>query len=262
MFVLNLWRYRDFLRGAVQRELQARYRGSLLGMAWALLNPLAMIAVYAVIFSQVVSVKLPRSDSSFAYSIHLCAGVLTWGLFAQIIDRSLVMFVHNAHLVKKINFPRVCLPALAVLNSIVDFAIIFSVFIVFLLLIGRFPGLPSLALAPLIGILALFATGIGVALGTANVFFRDVEQMARVILQFWFWLTPIIYPLSILPESIGRVAAWNPLTPVMIGFQDVLVGGQWPDWASLAYPGVIALACAALGAGLFRRHAADIADEL
>lgn len=106
----SMWSYRGFISGSVKREFQSRYRNSLLGAAWTVLNPLAMIVVYTVIFSQVMRARLPGVDSGFAYSIYLCAGVLTWGLFAEIVSRAQNVFLKNANLIKKISFPRICLP--------------------------------------------------------------------------------------------------------------------------------------------------------
>ncbi|WP_291371604.1 ABC transporter permease, partial [Acinetobacter sp. UBA5934] len=116
-FLKPLWGYRGFIYGSVKREFQSKYRNSLLGGAWTFLNPLAMIVVYTVIFSQVMKAKLPGIESGFAYSIYLCAGVLTWGLFAEIVGRGQNIFLENANLLKKISFPRMCLPIITVLNA-------------------------------------------------------------------------------------------------------------------------------------------------
>ena len=108
--VKALWNYRGFISGSVKREFQSKYRNSLLGALWTILNPLAMIIVYTVIFSEVMRAKLPGVDSTFGYSIYLCAGILTWGLFAELVGRSQTVFLDNANLLKKISFPRLCLP--------------------------------------------------------------------------------------------------------------------------------------------------------
>ena len=105
-----LWDYRGFILGSVKREFQPKYRNSLLGAAWTVLNPLAMIVVYTVIFSRVMHARLPGVDSTFAYSIHLCAGVLPWGMFVEIVSNGQNTFVNNANLLKKLSFPRLCLP--------------------------------------------------------------------------------------------------------------------------------------------------------
>jgi lipopolysaccharide transport system permease protein len=112
-----LWAYRGFIVASAMREFQSKYRNSLLGAAWTVINPLAMIIVYTVIFSQTMRAKLPGVDSTFAYSIYLCAGVLTWGLFAEIVGRGQNVFLENANLLKKLSFPRLCLPVVVVANT-------------------------------------------------------------------------------------------------------------------------------------------------
>jgi lipopolysaccharide transport system permease protein len=257
-----LWAYRGFILGSVKREFQSKYRNSVLGAAWTIINPLAMIIVYTVIFSQIMRAKLPGVDSAFAYSIFLCAGVLTWGLFAEIVGRGQNVFLENANLLKKLSFPRLCLPVTVVANAGLNFCIIFGLFTAFLLISGNFPGLPFLALFPLLALLVLFSIGLGITLGVLNVFFRDVGQFFGIFLTFWFWLTPIVYPISILPERLQPYMNLNPMTRLINAFQVVLVNGQWPNWYSLWPVVVLALLLCIFGFGLYRRHAGEMVDEL
>ena len=258
-----LWAYRGFVLGSVKREFQLKYRNSLLGAAWTVLNPLAMILVYTLIFSQVMSAKLPGVDSTFAYSIYLCAGVLTWGLFAEIVGRAQNIFLEHANLIKKLSFPRMTLPVIVVLGAGVNFAIIFSLFLLFLLLTDNLPGWSLLAMVPILVIQVAFSVGLGVTLGVLNVFFRDVGQFFGIFLQFWFWLTPIVYPASVLPESVQRLLLpWNPMVPIIAAYQGIFVFGQWPEWSTLAFPGVVALVLCVFGLRLFRRRAGEMVDEL
>lgn len=257
-----LWAYRGFILGSVKREFQSKYRNSLLGAAWTVLNPLAMIVVYTVIFAQVMRAKLPGVESAFAYSIYLCAGVLTWGLFTEITGRAQNTFLDNANLLKKLSFPRLCLPVVVVVNAGLNFAIVFGLFTLFLLVSGNFPGVAYFAVLPLLCILTALAIGLGMTLGVLNVFFRDVGQFFGIVIQFWFWLTPIVYPASILPAKVQKIMSFNPMAPLIAGFQGALVSGQWPNWVSLIYPGVLAALLCLLGMHLFRRHAGDMVDEL
>lgn len=116
-----IWEYRGFILGNIKREFQSKYRNSLLGVTWSVLNPLSMIVVYTVIFSQVMRAKLPGVDSQYAYSIYICAGILTWGLFSDLVLRSQNMFLDNANLIKKINFPKLCLPVTVIGSALVNF---------------------------------------------------------------------------------------------------------------------------------------------
>jgi lipopolysaccharide transport system permease protein len=257
-----LWSYRGFIQGSVAREFQFKYRNSLLGPSWAVINPLAMIVVYTVIFSQIMQARLPGVDGPFAYSIYLCAGILTWGLFSEITGRAQNIFLENAGLLKKINFPRLCLPVVVVANALVNFFIIFGLFTVFLVISGNFPGWTYLALIPLLLILVVFAIGLGITLGVLNVFFRDVGQFFTIFLQFWFWLTPIVYPASVLPVAAQQAMVFNPVAALMAGFQSCLVAQEWPNWSSLTYPAVLAALLCVAGIRLFRKHAGDMVDEL
>jgi lipopolysaccharide transport system permease protein len=260
--VFALWAYRGFILGSVKREFQSKYRNSLLGAAWNIINPLSMIIVYTLIFSQIMKARLPGVDSVFAYSIYLCAGTLTWGLFSEITMRAQNVFLENANLLKKLSFPRLCLPVVVVANAGVNFAIIFGLFTIFLLISGTFPGVTYLAVVPLLALLIMLAVGLGITLGVLNVFFRDVGQFFGIFLQFWFWFTPIVYTPTILPVSIRNLVRFNPMAPVIAGFQDALVSGQWPAWKTLAYPLVLASFLCLIGLRLFRRHAGDMVDEL
>jgi len=254
--------YRGFILGSVKREFQSKYRNSLLGALWTVLNPLAMIVVYTVIFAQVMQAKLPGVTSTFGYSIYLCAGVLTWGLFSEICGRGQNVFLDNANLLKKLSFPRLCLPIVMVLSATLNFAIIFLLFTLFLVLSGNFPGWVFLAVFPVLVLQVIFATGLGMTLGVLNVFFRDVGQLFGILLQFWFWFTPIVYPLNVVHEEIRGVIALNPMTPLITAYQGILVSGLWPDWATLIPTGLLGLLLCLLGMQLFRKRAGEMVDEL
>jgi lipopolysaccharide transport system permease protein len=257
-----IWDYRGFVVGSVKREFQSKYRNSLLGAAWTILNPLAMIVVYTVIFAQVMKARLPGQDGTFAYSVYLCAGALTWGLFAELVSRAQTVFLDNSALLKKLSFPRLCLPIVVVANATLNFVIIFTLFITFLVIIGNFPGIPFLAVFPLLALLICLAIGLGMTLAVLNVFFRDVGQFFGVFLTFWFWLTPIVYPINILPTELQNIVSWNPLTPLVTAFQTILGQGLWPEWHTLWFVAVLALLLNFIGLRLFRKHAGEMVDEL
>ncbi len=258
----GVWKYRGFIGGSVKREFQSKYRNSLLGALWTVLNPLAMIVVYTLIFSKVMGSRMQGNAGTFAYSIYLCAGVLTWGLFAEITSRGQNVFIEHANLIKKLSFPRICLPIIVVLNAFVNFAIIFGLFLGFLLLSGQFPGWVFLALLPVLLAQVVFAIGLGMILGVLNVFFRDVGQFFAILLQFWFWFTPIVYTPSALPDTIRPLLAWNPMAAVVMAHQAILLDARLPDWASLLPVSVLGLLACLLGMRLFRKRAGEMVDEL
>ncbi len=258
----GIWAYRGFVLGSVRREFQAKYGNAILGAAWSLLSPLAMILVYTVIFAEVMRSRLPGSDSSYAYSIYLCAGILTWGLFAEIVARGQTMFIEQANLIKKISFPRICLPLIIVLSATLNFAIIFGLFLVFLVGSGNFPGWIIVAMLPVLLLQILFAIGLGMVLGVLNVFFRDVGQFFSIFIQFWFWMTPIVYTASMPPPAIQEWLAYNPMAAIVAAYQAILVGGQAPQWGSLLPATLLALLLCACGMQLFRKRSGEMVDEL
>ena len=257
-----LWAYRGFVFGMVVRDFRGRYLGSVLGAGWAVLNPLAQILVYTLVFSQVMRARLPNMPDTLAYSLYLCAGALTWNYFVEVLLRSQSVFLEQANMLKKVSFPRITLPAYVFLSATVNFAIVWGLFLAFLLASGRWPGWVLVALLPLLLVQQALAVGLGLALGVTNVFFRDVAQVVGVVLQFWFWLTPIVYPLSAVPEAVRTLMAWNPLFALVASYQGIVVDHRWPTWSHLWPACVVAVAVAAISETVFRHLAPAMVDEL
>ena len=258
-----LWDYRSFVWNSVLREFNARYRESLLGAFWSVANPLTMIVIYTVISGRLMRPTLAGPENTpFAYSIYLCAGVITWGLFAEMLARLNSVFLDHGNLLKKASFPRICLPAIVTTSALLNFAIVFTLYLVFLALIGHWPGAALLALVPLLGLQLLFTLGLGIFLGTLNVFFRDVAQLTGVVLQFWFWLTPIVYSFNALPQKAQTLLSYNPLQPLMAAYQSIFLDKAWPQWAAL-WPLALLTACfLLLGIWFFARRMGEMVDEL
>ena len=260
--IKSIWFYRDFILGSVRREFRAKFQNSVLGIFWVLLNPLAMIFVYTVVFSHLMKAKLPNVTGPFSYSIYLCMGILSWSLFSEITSRALNLFLENANLLKKIHFPKICLPIILLINAWINFAIIFGLFVIFLKLTGNFPGKIFLAVIPIFLIMSLLALALGLGLGILNVFYRDIGQVYGVFLQFWFWLTPIVYSIDILPPKVQMLLQFNPMTPLITALHQIAVYRQLPAWESLLFPLIVALLLSWWAVGLFRRHQHDLMDEL
>lgn len=254
--------YRGFIFGSVKREFQAKYSNSILGGLWTILNPLALIVVYTVIFAEVMHSRLPGVSNTFAYSIYVCSGILTWGLFAEVTSRCQNIFLENANLIKKMSFPRIALPLIAVLSALLNFAIIFSLFIAFLVISGNFPGWVFFAIVPVLLVQVLFAVGLGIILGVLNVFFRDVGQFFTIFIQFWFWFTPIVYPISILPQTAREWIMFNPMAIIVHAYQEILVKRVAPDWLALTPVAVGSLLLCVLALRLFRKRSGEMVDEL
>ena len=258
-----LWAYRSFIWSSVLREFNGRYRESLLGAFWSVANPLAMIVIYTVIFGEIMRPTLGGHEGTpFAFSIYLCAGIITWGLFAEMLGRLNTVFLEQANLIKKANFPRICLPAIVSVSALLNFGIVFVLYLVFLILIGHWPGWALAGLVPLLALQLLFTLGLGVFLGTLNVFFRDVSQFTGIALQFWFWLTPIVYTFAALPDKVKNVLAFNPLLPLFLGYQTIFLDRQMPDFQTLLPLAGITALLLLLGAVFFLSRVGELVDEL
>lgn len=152
----TIYRYRGFIWSSVKRDFQARYQTSMLGALWLVLQPLSMILVYTLVFSEVMKARMPDNTGPFAYSIYLCSGVLTWGLFTEMLDKGQSVFINNANLIKKLSFPKICLPIIVTLSAVLNFAIIFSLFLIFIIVTGNFPGWLFLSVIPVLLLQILF----------------------------------------------------------------------------------------------------------
>ncbi len=258
----GLWRYRSFIASMVRREFQARYLGSALGALWSVLNPLAMIFIYTVIFGQVMRARLPGVEDGTSYGIFLCAGLLPWNMFVETLQRCTSVFVDQGNLLKKMTFPRAALPIIVAASSLVNFMIIFGLLLLVMVLLGRFPGWPLLGLIPLLVLQQTIAVGFGVALGVLNVFFRDAGHVVGILLQFWFWFTPIIYPLSILSDRLQLLVSLNPMTAIVDAYQGILLYDRSPNWLAILPHAALALLALAIGRAVFRRLAGEMTDYL
>ncbi|MEE4362766.1 MAG: ABC transporter permease [Desulfotignum sp.] len=258
----EVWTRRDFMWSSVKREFAARWTGTQFGPFWLLAQPLATILIFTVIFVNIMRPGMPAHDSKFAYSIYLCAGILTFNLFAEMLGRSVVIFVDNANLLKKIYFPKLCLPIIVMVSSLLNFAVTMSLFSCFLLIARVFPGWVVLAVLPVLAVQVVFTMGLGMFLACINVFYRDVQQAVQVLVQFWFWLTPIVYIPATLPDWVGELLCWNPLFPLIQAYQGIFLEQAVPDWASLVYPGLLGVFFALLGIFAFYRLQGEIVDAL
>lgn len=258
----EIWRFRGFIAESVKREFNSRYAGTQFGFLWSIFQPLAMILIYTLVFASIMKPSLPGHGSPFAYSVYLCSGVLTWGFFSELLGRSVGVFVQNANLLKKVSFPRLSLPLIVIFSALIHYIIVMTLFLAFLVVVGMFPGFVVLAALPILIILICFAVGLGVLCGTINVFYRDVEQTLGLVLQFWFWLTPIVYVNKTLPDMVVRILAWNPLWPLIRSMQSIFLEHHQPNWGSLVYPTLLATFFLVLGLYAFRRLSGEIVDEL
>ncbi|MEI2453959.1 MULTISPECIES: ABC transporter permease [Lysobacter] len=260
--ILAIWRYRFFIASSIKNDLRSRFVRSKLGGLWMIIHPLMQVLIFALILSEVLAAKLPGIDNKYAYALYLMAGMTCWSLFAETISRFLSLFVDNGNLMKKMAFPRICLPIIAagttLVNNVLLLLAIFAVFAV----LGHFPGATALWLPLLMLLTLVLAMGFGMVLGVLNVFMRDIGQVVPVVLQALFWLTPVVYVIKALPEHYHQWFRLNPMYPLVTSYQNVLVFQKPPLLADLAWLSVWAGAFMFIGFWTFRRASPEMVDVL
>ncbi len=260
--LIALWAYRGFIISMVYREFRSKYLNSLLGSIWSLINPIALITIYTVIFSQVMRAKLPGIDDTMAYGLFVCSGLLPWMYYVELLNRFPTIFIEQSNLLKKVSFPRTTLPLIALFSATVNFVIIFSVFMLFLVVTNRFPGWVILGFIPLLIIQQMFVVGLGIVLASLNVFFRDVGQITGVITQFWFWFTPIVYMAYMLPDRAQKLLAYNPMTRFVQAYQGIILYHRWPDLSGFVFHAAGSFLSLLGGFVIFYYLSHDMVDEL
>ena len=218
--ISEIYQRRELLKGLVVRNLKIRYKGSVLGFFWSLLDPLFMMFIY-LIFIRIMrfSIDLP----------YLLSGIIVWQFFVMCVNDSLGAISGNTNLVKKIYFPRVILPLSQVLANLVNFLLSLGVLLAFLLVIRTDIQWTGLMILPGIILLeAMFCLGLALAVSSISVYFRDTYHIVGVFLMAWFFMTPIIYPVSLVPEKFFSLYLLNPLSAILIVFRGVLLGTAMP----------------------------------
>ena len=254
--------YGDLLRNLVARDLKLRYRGSVLGFAWSLLNPLLMTGVFTIVFGVLSKSEIER------YPLFLMAALVPWLFTQQALTAAMRSVTSNAQLIKKVYFPRELLPVSAVLASFVNFLLAYGVFWIIGLIFGV-GNTRAMAFVPLVMLLHLaLIMGLALILATANVFFRDTEHLVEIGLLAWFFLTPIFYKMDIVPNNtfLGLdVHRWvfslNPMATLVTDYRYAVMSGDFPIRHTMV---TVATALIAVSVGwyLFRRFAPRFAEEL
>lgn len=264
LMLIAIWHYRHFILTSVRNDLRTRFARSRLGAIWGILQPLAQSAIYAIVMGRVLGSRLPDTTNKYAYVIYLLAGLAGWTLFAEMITRCLTIFVDNGSLLKKMVFPRICLPLIVSGSSLQNNLFLLATTLAIFLIVGNEPTWAWLWLPVLIVVTLAFGLALGLVLGVLNVFVRDVAQIMTVVMQLWFWLTPIVYPANTLS---GHAWVWfvlrlNPMYAIASSYQQVFLWGHTPHLKSLAVIFAASLLVLAAGMSLFRRASPDMVDVL
>ena len=257
-----VWNYRYFILSSIKTEFYSRFARSKLGAFWMVLHPLAQVLIFALILSQIMTAKLPGVETQYAYPVYLLAGMLGWSLFSEILSNLLTVFINNGNLLKKMAFPKLALPLITIGSALINFMLLLLMMFVVFAFLGHMP-LHALYWLPLLVLITIgLSVGVGLILGTINVFIRDIGQFMTIIMQFWFWLTPIVYMPSIIPEKYHGLLMMNPMTGIIMGYQNVLVYDKAPDAELLIYPSILAVITMTLALIIFRKASEEMADVL
>lgn len=252
----ELWRYRELIYFLTWRDVKVRYKQAVLGIAWAILQPLLTMVIFTVIFG--ILLKTPSQD--LPYPLFSLTALLPWQLFASALQRSSVSLVGNANLITKIYFPRLAIPLSSVFAALVDFGVSFIVLLGVMIYYQYWPGWNILWLPPLVLLSLLTALSVGLWLSALNVQYRDIQHMVPFIIQVWLYASPIVYPIETIPAGILRwLYGLNPMVGVIQGFRWALVGGSPPDVTLLISVGVV-LTILVSGLYYFRRMEKTFAD--
>jgi lipopolysaccharide transport system permease protein len=255
------WRYRGLIVSSVVNEFKSRLARSRFGVAWLVLQPLAQVLIFATVMANILASRIPGIENKYSYVVYLMAGISCWSLFVEIVTRSLTVFIDNGSLLKKIQFPRICLPLIVIGSALVNNVALLVIVLIAMPLMGIYPGISMLWLPLLMLLTIALAAGIGLLLGTLNVFSRDVGQVMQVVMQLWFWMTPIVYHLAVVPKGLEAVLAFNPVAPLVASYQGIfLFGTGLAD--GLPKVVIITALMLALSLFVFRRASAEMVDVL
>jgi lipopolysaccharide transport system permease protein len=263
---LDLFRYRELFGSLFRRDLRAKYKGSVLGLAWSLAHPVVLMLVYLLVFS--VLLKIQPADAYDHYWLFLLSGLPVWVFFATSLQSASRSLLENANLIRKVRFPRQLVPLSMVATQLVGLAVMLAIVVALsLVYVPEARDTVWLAL-PLAGLAVCLVAGLGLAVASLNAIYRDVEHLVAALLLPWFFLTPVLYSLESIPgvsdhPRLVDLIHWaNPLTPAIEAIRDPLFFGELPAAGDVLYLAVAAAASLALGAFVFRRVDDRVAVEV
>jgi lipopolysaccharide transport system permease protein len=260
--VIGLYRHGALIRNFVKRDLQARYKGSAIGLFWSILHPLVMLVLYTYIFSAILRVRVGAAEGTGSFAIYLFCGLLPWNAFAEGVNRSTSVVLEHANLIKRTVFPSEVLPIYPVVSGIFNQLIGLGILLVALLVTSH-PLSPLILLLPAI-LLLQFALTAGLAWIVAGitVFVRDLGQIVGMVMTIWIFLTPIFYPPTLVPERLRFLMAANPMYALVESYRFLILKGEMPPGGSLAVLVFVALPIFLLGYLVFTRLQGAFADVI
>jgi len=260
--VLGLYRHGALIRNFVRRDLQARYKGSAIGLFWSVVHPLVMLVLYTYVFSSILKVRVGAAEGTESFAIYLFCGMLPWNAFGEGVGRSTSIIRENANLIKRTIFPSEVLPIYPVVSGIFNQLIGLGILLVGMLVTAhRFS--PLILVLPAV-LLLQFALTVGLSWIVAGitVFVRDLGQIVGVVLTIWVFLTPIFYPPTLIPERLRILLVANPMFALIESYRCLILKGQLPSWEILAVLAFVAVPVFLLGYWMFTRMQGAFADVI
>ena len=261
-FLRNICQNSYMIRSMVVRDMRARYIGSFLGFFWTIIHPLTQIMIYYFIFSVILKVRLGPEYGGTNFAIWLIAGMLPWLFFSEVVTRSPTAVLEQSSIITKTVFPSELLPIIHFISAIVNHLIGMVIFIGVLLVFGYGISLKILLVFPFMLTIGMFAIGISWTLSALNVFLRDIGQIIGVIVNIWFFMTPIIYPLHTIPENLQKVYGLNPMLHIIEAYRLALLGKANLTIESLLYIAIPVFVAFILGGLIFKKLKPAFADVL
>ncbi|HEY0729872.1 MAG TPA: ABC transporter permease [Pyrinomonadaceae bacterium] len=252
----------DLIFSFAKRDLLGRYKGSALGIAWAVLTPVVMIAIFTFIFAGIFGARFGAGDSHWDYALYLFCGLLPWTMFQETVQQSSNTIVANANLVKRVVFPLETLPAAQAFAALGNQLFATIALLIAAVVIRQNLQLTALWLPVLLIPQLLFALGAAWLIASLGVFLRDIAQGITLLLMAWMYLTPIIYPESIVPERFRWFIGINPFTSLVRSYRRIFLEGLPPDWRGLLYFTLVALVIFIFGYWWFARTRKNFADVI
>lgn len=245
----ELWKYRELLYFFIWRDIKIRYKQTVLGAAWAIIQPFFMMVVFTLFFGKLA--KIP--SEGVPYPIFSYAALLPWTFFAEGVTRSTNSMLSNSGILTKVYLPRIIMPLSGVISPIIDFLISFVIFILMMYYFGYFPTIRIIILPLLLILAAGTALGIGLWLSVLNARYRDVGYAVPFLIQLWLYASPVVYPSSLIPEPYLALYGLNPMAGVIEGFRWALIGTNPPS--SIIYVSILVVALMLVSGGLYFMHA-------
>ncbi len=243
-----------------KKDFKERYVGTGLGQLWYILSPLITILIYTIVFSDFMKMKMNVVDNSYAYSIYLVPGILAWTSFSTILTRLTNSFVEKGQLIKKISIPMYTFQLSIVITEFILFSISIIMGVIFLLLVEHPVTTVFLWMIPIMLLQTLFAFGLGVSIALFQPFFKDLKEAIPIIIQLWFWMTPIIYAKELIEEKYPMLLIYNPFYQFVKLYQDLFLHAKAPDFSSIITISIMTLTSLLVAAYLYKKMIASIKD--